>query len=285
MKETEIKRKENHKHLLPHFDVLNRYIKGCLFSITVRQRYKRTTWLFFCLLCRENNLQIHRWFFLRTSRLLGWKLSSDHDRRERGGSKIEKESDSFIGVSFRKRGKEGREGDGASYTCASLTSDKRIFQPTRVYRVTFTKAQVSGGMAGGGGDLGLEDGKGGRMNRGEDEIELEERQKAREGSTWARFLLCHKVAVRTDFLLSTMHWQQRMLPVFSPLFVFVVCAEVRRLRFGGRVFAAQRGQFLCEFSPATVEPTLTRRSIPGGDRRPRSARARADWSQLLLPWQ
>lgn len=58
---------------------------------------------------------------------------------------------------------------------------------------------------GGGGDLGLEDGKGGRMNRGEDEIELEERQKAREGSTWARFLLCHKVAVRTDFLLSTMH--------------------------------------------------------------------------------
>lgn len=55
-------------------------------------------------------------------------------------------------------------GDGASYTCASLTSDKRIFQPTRVYRLTFTKALVSGSMA---------RARGLRMNRREDEIELE----------------------------------------------------------------------------------------------------------------
>lgn len=38
------------------------------------------------------------------------------------------------------------------------------------YRVTFTKAQVSGSMARGFGGRG---GKGGRMNRREDEIELE----------------------------------------------------------------------------------------------------------------
>lgn len=55
---------------------------------------------------------------------------------------------------------ERKGGGGASYTCASLTSDKRIFQPTRVYRVTFTKAQGCGSMVGGleaGGQDGRED--------------------------------------------------------------------------------------------------------------------------------
>ncbi len=64
-------------------------------------------------------------------------------------------------------------GDGASYTCASLTSDKRIFQPTRVYRVTFTKAQVCGSMARGLGIWGRKGRDEGRMNGREDEIELE----------------------------------------------------------------------------------------------------------------
>lgn len=49
------------------------------------------------------------------------------------------------------------------------------------------------------------------------------------------------------------------------------------------VFATQRGQFLWDLfgvSPANIN--LRKPSPPG---RPLSARARADWSQLLLPWQ
>lgn len=143
----------------------------------------------------------------------------------------------FVGEARRRRRREGR---GFLHMCITNIGG-RIFQPTRVYRVTFTKAQVSGSMA-----TGSEEGEGeGRMNR------REERQKAGEKSTRARFL-CHKVAVRTEFLPSTMHWQQRMLPVFPPLWVCLhveVCRDVP-------VVAIQRGQFLSFLfsgvSPANV---------------------------------
>lgn len=55
----------------------------------------------------------------------GEKLSSDHDRRECGGSKIEKESDSFIGVSFWKRGKEGKE-KGFLHMCITNIGQKNL---------------------------------------------------------------------------------------------------------------------------------------------------------------
>lgn len=52
------------------------------------------------------------------------KLSSDHNRRERGGSEIEKESDGFIGVSFCRR---GWEGEGFLYTmCITNIGQKNL---------------------------------------------------------------------------------------------------------------------------------------------------------------
>lgn len=194
----------------------------------------------FCLLGWEKYLRIHRWFSMHCSSA---RVKTILGPTWRGALvALRKESDSCYWSIFlsERRGGGGREGRGFLHMCITNIGG-RIFQPTRVYRVTFTKAQVSGSMA-----TGSEEGEGeGRMNR------REERQKAGEKSTRARFL-CHKVAVRTDFLPSTMHWQQRMLPVFPPLWVCLhveVCRDVP-------VVAIQRGQFLSFLfsgvSPANV---------------------------------
>lgn len=163
-------KRKNHQQLLLHLDVLNRYTEGCLFSITVRQRYKRTTWLFFLFALSRKELANTPMVFYALVICSG----ENYPRRGAWWLLDRKESDSFTGVSFwkreRKRRGRGRGGEGASYTCASLTSDKRISQPTRVYRVTFTKAQVSGSMA--------RAGRGGRMNGG-GEIELERQRSLR----------------------------------------------------------------------------------------------------------
>lgn len=126
--------------MLLRLEVLSRYSKGCLFfnhsSAKIQKDYM--TSFFLCLLCRESNLQIHGQF-LCTRCLLWWKLSSDRDGRDRCGSKEENQTDlldRFVCSSWlfffrekeKKGGGGGREGAGACYTCASLTSDKRIFQ-------------------------------------------------------------------------------------------------------------------------------------------------------------
>lgn len=126
--------------MLLRLEVLSRYSKGCLFfnhsSAKIQKDYM--TSLFLCLLCRESNLQIHGQF-LCTRCLLWWKLSSDRDGRDRCGSKEENQTDlldhfvcsSCLFVFFREKERKGGRGEGrrgACYTCASLTSDKRIFQ-------------------------------------------------------------------------------------------------------------------------------------------------------------
>lgn len=139
----EFKEKQKPKHL----EVLNRYINVFFSSITASQRYKKTICLgvFFVLFpvcCQKKKIAITAMDFLCSSRLLRWKLSSGHDRRERGDSKVEKKKKR----KERKAGGGGsRGGSGASYTCASLTSDKRIFQPTGAYRVHESTGQCRKG--------------------------------------------------------------------------------------------------------------------------------------------
>lgn len=108
---------------------------------------------------------------------------------------------------------ERKGGGGASYTCASLTSDKRIFQPTRVYRVTFTKAQGCGSMV--VVVAGLEDGMGGRMNR------WEERQKAREGVDMGKVFVSQRGSPdRFPSIHNALTAKNAScFPVFPPLFV------------------------------------------------------------------
>lgn len=86
-------------------------------------------------------------------------------------------------------------------TCASLTLDKRIFQPTRVLQSNVHES------TGQWRRLGVELGSEGREgDEREDEAELEgETERWRQRGINVGKVLCHNVAVRTDFLLSTMH--------------------------------------------------------------------------------
>lgn len=108
--------------------------------------------------------------------LLGWKLSSDHDRRERGGSKEENQTDLLEYLFARKKGR----GRGFLHMCITNIGQKNLSTneglQSNIHESTGLW-QHGGGVVGGwgGGVWGLEDGMGGRMNR------WEERQKAREG--------------------------------------------------------------------------------------------------------
>lgn len=90
-------------------------------SVTVRQRYKRTTWLYFLL----KNLQIQWWFSTQLA------PAQNYRRVMTAAEKW------FCQLNFTPK----RRQRWASYNCASsLTSDKAIFQPTRVSRKHWTVA-------------------------------------------------------------------------------------------------------------------------------------------------
>lgn len=114
---------------------------------------------------------------------------------------------------------ERKGGGGASYTCASLTSDKRIFQPTRVYRVTFTKAQGCGSMVVVGLWVGGGLGAGGRDGR-EDEQVGGETESERRGRHGQGFCVTKRQSGQISFYPQCTDSKECVLfPVFPPLFV------------------------------------------------------------------
>lgn len=124
--------------------------------------------------------------------------------REWGGSETRKELRRLYlrGIILEEEREEIR--GGAYYTCASLTPDKKFFQPTRVYRVTFTKAQVSGGSGWGaveGAGKTMEEGQWGwddRRGRGQRERLERETESARDNWHMSKDYWCRSQSGSQD---------------------------------------------------------------------------------------
>lgn len=144
--------------MLLRLDVFNRYIKGCLYSVTVQQVYKRTTGLFLQFApSRKEYTDGFLCAFLFCS-------GGNYPLTAFAGSMMALRS-KIIKRAFRGERARERDGRGDLYTCASLTLDKEIFQPTRA---TEKRSQKHRSVATWRGDWESEGGVGGR----EDEREL-----------------------------------------------------------------------------------------------------------------
>lgn len=150
MKEMETQKNRTEQTFASAFGCL-RYIKGCLFSSHSSAKIQKDymTLYFFCLLWLKRTCKYTNGFSMNVSSA---QVKTTHLTMIAGSVVALRKRIRQLYWSIISQERKGEE--GASYTCASLTSDKRIFQPTRVYRVTFTKAQACGSMEGAGGWTG-----------------------------------------------------------------------------------------------------------------------------------
>lgn len=145
--------------------------------------------------------------------LLGWKLSSDHDRRERGGSKEENQTDLLEYLFARKKGR----GRGFLHMCITNIGQKNLSTneglQSNIHESTGLW-QHGGGVVGGGG-LGA----GGRDGR-EDEQVGGETESERRGRHGQGFCVTKRQSGQISFYPQCTDSKECVLfPVFPPLFV------------------------------------------------------------------